>query len=78
MFLFFSYETSSSSDPFSYFSHLDSNLTLLLFLIPSLVGFFGFLFVINTFISRVYSRLQRCENKLMFSALSLALLFGEY
>lgn len=47
MFLFFSYETSSSSDPFSYFSHLDSNLTLLLFLIPSLVGFFGFLFVIK-------------------------------
>ena len=47
MFLFFSAETSSSSDPFSYFSHLDSNLTLLLFLIPSLIAFFGFLFVIK-------------------------------
>lgn len=47
MFLFFSDETTSSSDPFSYFSHLDSNLTLLLFLIPSLIAFFGFLFVIK-------------------------------
>ena len=47
MFLFFSAETSSSSDPFSYFSHLDSNLTLLLFLIPSFIAFFGFLFVIK-------------------------------
>lgn len=47
MFLFFSAETSSSSNPFNYFSHLDSNLTLLLFLIPSLIAFFGFLFVIK-------------------------------
>lgn len=47
MFLFFSAEISSSSDLFSYFSHLDSNLTLLLFLIPSLIAFFGFLFVIK-------------------------------
>ena len=47
MFLFFSDETTSSSDPFSYFSHLDSNLTLLLFLTPSLIAFFGFLFVIK-------------------------------
>lgn len=47
MFLFFSAETSSSSNPFNYFSHLDSNLTLLMFLIPSLIAFFGFLFVIK-------------------------------
>lgn len=47
MFLYFSAETSYSSDPLSYFSNLDSNLTLLLFLIPSLIAFFGFLFVIK-------------------------------
>ena len=47
MLLFFSEDAVPSNDPFSYFSHLDSNLTLLLFLIPSLIAFFGFLFVIK-------------------------------
>lgn len=47
MFLFFSEKSAPSNNPFSYFSHLDSNLTLLLFLIPSLIAFFGFLFVIK-------------------------------
>ena len=47
MLLFFPDNTVASNDPFAYFSHLDSNLTLLLFLIPSLIAFFGFLFVIK-------------------------------
>lgn len=47
MFLFFPEESIPSNNPFSYFSHLDSNLTLLLFLIPSLIAFFGFLLVIK-------------------------------
>lgn len=47
MLLFFPDNAVASNDPFAYFSHLDSNLTLLLFLIPSLIAFFGFLFVIK-------------------------------
>lgn len=47
MLLFFPDNAVASNDPFAYFSHLDSNLTLLLFLIPSLISFFGFLFVIK-------------------------------
>lgn len=47
MILFFSEDVVPSNDPFSYFSHLDSNQTLLLFLIPSLIAFFGFLFVLK-------------------------------
>lgn len=31
-----------SSNPFDYFAHLDTNLTLILLLIPSLIGFFWF------------------------------------
>jgi membrane protease YdiL (CAAX protease family) len=47
MLLFFPDNAVASNDPFAYFSHLDSNLTLLLFLIPSLIAFFAFLFVIK-------------------------------
>ena len=47
MLLFFPDNAVASNDSFAYFSHLDSNLTLLLFLIPSLIAFFGFLFVIK-------------------------------
>ena len=47
MILFFSEDVVPSNDPFSHFSHLDSNQTLLLFLIPSLIAFFGFLFVLK-------------------------------
>lgn len=47
--LFFISETNAVDSPSGLFSQLDSNLLFFLLLIPSLVGFFGFLWVIRQF-----------------------------
>ena len=42
MFFFLPHNSAPVSNQMDYFAHLDSNLTLLLLLIPSLIGFLGF------------------------------------
>ena len=47
MFFFLPEQLPATENQMDLFAHLDSNLTLFLLLFPSLVAFFGFLFVIN-------------------------------
>ena len=47
MFFFLPEELPLGNDPVDLFAHLDSNLTLILFLFPLFDCFFGFLFVVN-------------------------------
>lgn len=47
MFFFLPEELPLSDNPMDLFAHLDSNLTLILFLFPFLIAFLGFIFVVN-------------------------------